>query len=104
MFLPPPAAGQLSGLNKWLSAFVTSTNTHIQAFFAAVEALSVGSMGTLTHVNLSYYKGFTNITNSSGRERAVPKYRDTALVETVTSYATKQTIGSQKRRRTSTTP
>jgi hypothetical protein len=61
-------------------------------------------MGTLAHVNLSYYKGFTNVTNSSGRERAVPTYRDAALVDPVTGYFGKAIMGSQRRRRTSTTP
>ena len=86
------------------SSFVTSMNSQVADFFAAVGALSVGSVGTLQHVNLSYYKGFTNNTNSSGRERAVPTYRPTALHDNVLGYATKTIIGSQRRRRTSTSP
>jgi hypothetical protein len=81
---------------------VASSQTNIQNFFTAVEAISVGAVGALAHINLSYYSGFTNITNSSGRERAVPKYRATALHDLVNGYAVKKEIGSQKRRRTAT--
>lgn len=103
MFLPPPGTGALSGQNKWSSDFIGIVNAAMVAFMAEVEALSIGSMGTLVHVNLSYYKGFTNITNSSGRERAVPTYRTAALLDTVTGYSCKALIGSQRRRRNATT-
>jgi hypothetical protein len=88
----------------WSNAFVGDVNSGIEAFFTAVQALDVGAVGALAHVNLSYYKGFTNIANSSGRERAVPTYKTTASLDTITGYATKVVAGSQKRRRTSTTP
>jgi hypothetical protein len=103
MFLPPPNSSQMLDAGHWTSAYVTDVNTGIAAFMAEIEALSVGAVGTLAHVNLSYYKGFTNITNSSGRERAVPTYRATALVDTIEGYSTKAEIGSQKRRRVATT-
>lgn len=89
---------------NWTSGLVASVNTDIAAFFTALQALSVGAVGALTHINLSYYKGFTNVVNSSGRERAVPTYRATALSDTITGYFAKQEFGSQKRRRTSSTP
>jgi len=103
MFLPPPTVGALGSPARWSSTFLTGAATAVPAFFAEVVALSVGAVGALAHVNLSYYQGFTNITNSSGRERAVPKYRATALVDQVNGYATKGVVGSQKRRRTATT-
>jgi hypothetical protein len=93
-----------SSLSSWTGGFVTAVNSGIAAFFTAVEALSVGAVGALRHVNLSYYAGFTNHTNTSGRERAVPTYRATAVHDNVTSYAAKVEYGSQRRRRTSTTP
>lgn len=104
MYLPPGTTANQADDSHWSGAFLTSVNSAINSFISAIEALSVGSMGTLAHVNLSYYKGFTNITNSSGRERAVPTYRSTALTDTIQSYAAKAVIGSQRRRRTSTTP
>lgn len=103
MFLPPPNNSAQLDAGHWSSSFVTTASTAFGAFMTANEAISVGAVGALAHVNLSYYKGFTNITNSSGRERAVPTYRDTALVDTVEGYAVKAEIGSQKRRRLATT-
>lgn len=102
MFLPPPDETALANGGQWSDAQVAATQTSVIAFFAEIAGLSVGAVGALTHINLSYYSGFTNITNSSGRERAVPKYRATALSDVVNSYAAKKTIGSQKRRRTAT--
>lgn len=103
MFLPPPDDTALGSVDKWSNTFVGTVNTAFAAFMSEVSGLSVGSMGSLAHVNLSYYKGFINVTNSSGRERAAPTYRDTALLDTVTGYACKAVVGSQRRRRTATT-
>lgn len=103
MFLPPSETSNLADGSHWTSSFLTSVNTAMTAFMAEIEALSVGAVGALGHVNLSYYQGFKNITNSSGRERAVPTYRNTALLDVVQGYAAKSVVGSQRRRRTSTT-
>lgn len=103
MFLPPGAEADLTNQAHYNSTYVTAVNTGIAAFMAALEALSIGAMGTLAHVNLSYYSGFRNITNSSGRERAVPVYRPTALHDVISGYSCKTLVGSQRRRRTATT-
>jgi len=103
MFLPPPDDSSLTSIDKYSSTFVGTVNTAFAAFMSEITALSIGSMGALAHINLSYYQGFKNITNSSGRERAAPTYRNTALVDQVTGYSTKAVIGSQRRRRTATT-
>lgn len=104
IYIPPGNDSDLLTEVSWQASYLSDVNTGVAAFVAAIEALSVGSVGTLTHVNLSYYSGFTNITNSSGRERAVPTYRETALHDDITGYAAKTILSSQKRRRTSTTP
>jgi hypothetical protein len=104
MFIPPPSVGAQEDSAHWTSTFITLSNTQVTAFFTAVAALSVGSTGTLGHVNLSYYQGFKNVTNSSGRTRAAPTYRPLALLDPVTGYATKGVLGSQRRRRIATTP
>jgi hypothetical protein len=103
MFLPGPSMAQMQDSAHWTTGYVSSVQTAVGAFFTAVEALSIGAVGQLTHVNLSYYKSFTNVTNSSGRTRAAPKYRDVALVDTIESYIVKAVVGSQRRRRTATT-
>lgn len=103
-FYPFGVEADLATQSQWSGTFLSSVNAAMAAFFTAIEGLSVGSMGTLAHVNLSYYSGFTNHTSTSGRSRAVPTYRATALLDTVTGYFAKSVLGSQKRRRTSTTP
>jgi len=103
MFLPPSNTGNLADQSHWQPAWLTDLNTYMSGFIAEIAALDVGSVGTLAHVNLSYYQGFKNITNSSGRTRAVPTYRDAALVDTINGYSAKGVLGSQKRRRTATT-
>lgn len=104
MYLPPGITADYSNDNQWLSEYISAVNTGVTAFFSAIEALSIGSMGTLQHVNLSYYKGFTNRTLPSGREKSFPTYRDTAQHDNVVGYSCKAVMGSQRRRRTSTTP
>lgn len=103
-FLPNGVESDLLNQSTYQTEYISATNTAFAAFMTANVTSPPGAMGTLAHVNLSYYKGFTNITNSSGRERAVPTYRATAIHDPVTGYSCKATIGSQKRRRTSSTP
>jgi hypothetical protein len=104
MYLPPAGTEAMLNQDKFAPSYVASVSSGMQAFFTALAGFSVGAMGTLKHVNLSYYKGFTNIENSSGRERAVPTYRTAALLDPVQGYVGKQVISSQRRRRTATTP
>jgi hypothetical protein len=105
MFFPAASHNELADPGHWSSAYVGGVGTAVGNFFAAVEASSVGSMGTLTHVNLSYYDGFVNTTNPvTGRTRAIPKYRSTALHDNITGYFAKALLGTQKRRRAATTP
>lgn len=103
MFMPAPGAGAQLDAGHFNPDYISSLNAGFAAFMAEITALDIGSMGALAHVNLSYYKGFTNITNSSGRERAVPTYRDAALLDLIVGYSTKAVIGSQRRRRAATT-
>ncbi len=94
MYFPPATESGQNNDSTWSSSLITAVNSAFSSFFTAIEALSIGSMGTLAHVNLSYYQGFTNITNSSGRERAVPTYRAVAKTDPVVGYAMKAVIGS----------
>lgn len=104
MYLPGGVFSDLEDISHWTADYVAAVNTAVAAFFAAIEADSQGPLTGMHHVNLSYYKGFTNVTNSSGRERAAPTYRAAALLDTVTGYSAKLVVGSQRRRRTSTSP
>lgn len=104
MFIPPAVTADLANPAEYLSASVSGFLATWNLFIDEVTALSVGTMGTLVHINLSYYSGFTNVTNSSGRTRAAPKYRALAKSDPITGYNVKPVLGSQRKRRTSTTP
>jgi hypothetical protein len=87
---------------QWKAALVASVEAGFAAFIAAIVGSTFGASTVANHVNLSYKHGFTNIANSSGRERAVPTYRATATHDAVTGYIGKALFGSQRRRRSST--
>lgn len=89
---------------EWTTTLTAAALTNFTAFIAAVVALSEPSINMQNHVNLSYYQGFKNITNSSGRERAAPTYRTTAKHDVITGYSFDQRMGSQRRRRSSLSP
>ncbi|MBA0083754.1 MAG: hypothetical protein HRJ53_02045, partial [Acidobacteria bacterium Pan2503] len=103
IYLPPGGGGDLVDNAHWSSSFISTTNTNVAGFFGAIEALSVGAIGTLAHVLLSYFHGFTNETDSSGRAEAVPNYKATATHDVVTGYSAKSLVSTQRRRRTATT-
>jgi hypothetical protein len=105
-YLPPMCEADLIDQGHYDPSILSGISTAVGAFFSQIEALSIGSLGTLAHVNLSYYHGYET---SSPPWRGPgfkypPKYRATALHDVVTSYSAKGVVGSQKRRRTSTTP
>jgi len=103
MFVPPATQSQLQDGAHWTDAYVADMILQCGNFFSEIEGDTVGSMGSLSHVNVSYYSGYNNVPFPSGRTKVVPKYRATALVDTVTGYLAKKELSSQRRRRVATT-
>jgi hypothetical protein len=84
---------------QWTGAFVSAFQTGVDAFFTAALAAGWSGAGTLTHVNVSYYSGFTVITNPiTHRARNVPTLRVAPLIDQVTSTITRTSLGTQRRR------
>lgn len=104
IYLPPPSSGVQVSAAKWTNTFVTDLNNGFGAFITELNGLSIGAMGTLAHVNVSYYQGYTNVEIPGSRAYAQPKYRDIALIDSIVGYSAKAEISSQRRRRTATTP
>jgi hypothetical protein len=104
MFCPPASHAELADPGHWGPTTATNHAIALGNMMGDIEGLSIGSMGTLAHVNLSYYKGYTNVEIPGKRAKAIPTYRATALHDVVTSYIGKQLVGSQRRRRAATTP
>jgi hypothetical protein len=94
--------GQSTNLDNpqlWTDAFVGGLQTSMETFFAAVLADVWPGGGPLSHVNVSYFHGFTVVTNpTTGRARNVPTVRATPLVDTVSSLVVRKHIGTQRRR------
>lgn len=109
MYFPPSPNDNLADQSHWASGLITSFNAAVGAFFAEIEALTIGSMGTLDHVNVSYYHGFDKNQPPAGKWRGPgykypPLPRSTPLFDSVEGYSTKALVGSQRRRRAATTP
>lgn len=104
IYLPAGVESDLLDASKWGTSFVNTVVTDFTNFITAVKAISLGTIAIQNHVNLSYYQGFHNVTNSSGRTRAAPTYRSpNAVHDNIISYIGRQVVGSQRRRRTATT-
>lgn len=103
IYLPAGVEADLLDASKWGAGFMNTVQTDFTSFITAVKAISLPSLAIANHVNLSYYQGFHNVTNSSGRTRAAPTYRSpNAIHDNIQSYIPKQVVGSQRRRRTAT--
>jgi hypothetical protein len=97
-YLVGVAATSLQTQSTWTTAFQSSLATGFGAFITASEATPPVSIGALTHVNVSYFFGFTNKTFPSMRIHPVPTLRGTPLVDPVVSYSANPIVGSQRRR------
>lgn len=98
-YWPFGVAADLTDRRNWSTTFTGAVNTGINAFFTAVVAAGWAGAGTLTHVNVSYYKGFTVVTSpTTGRARNIPTLRVTPTVDAVTATLARGSIGSQRRR------
>lgn len=81
--------------NAWIAAIVADYITYINACTANTNPAAIG---TITHVSVSYFQGFTNHTYPSGRVKPIPTPRSTPLVDTIVNIAGNATPGSQRRR------
>lgn len=83
----------------WAGAFLTSINSSLPAFIAALVAAVWSGGGTLSQVNVSYYHGFTVVTDPvTGRARNKPTLRVSPTIDAVTSIVARASIGTQRRR------
>jgi hypothetical protein len=91
--------------SHWTQALHDAVQTGVTAFFAQVAASSITGLGTVKHINLSYYKGYEPRTTGGGQTTFKPKYRtDNAKSDVVFSYIPRAELSSQRRRRVATTP
>lgn len=83
----------------WGATAVTAFDNGLDALFTSIFAAGWTGAGTLTHVNVSYYSGFTVVTNPiTGRARNVPTLRVAPVVDAVVSTTIRSSFGTQRRR------
>ena len=83
----------------WDPTFVSTIEGAWAALISEYAAGVWSSGGTITHVNVSYFEGFTVVISpTTGRARNIPSRRSPPLVDDVLTYAGRTRIGSQRRR------
>jgi hypothetical protein len=98
-YLPLGDLSVLQDGQNWLPSFVNNVNAALAALVGDIAVTNSGGCSLQNLVNVSYYSGFTVVTNPvSGRARNVPKLRVAPVVDDVTSWTAEQRFASQRRR------
>lgn len=98
-YWPMGVQADLLNTRLWSTTFTGSVLTAMNAYFAALIAAGWTGAGTLSQVNVSYYNGFTVVTNPiTHRARNVPTVRVSPTIDAVTSITPRQYVGTQRRR------
>lgn len=98
-FFPFGVSSDIAAGGGWAGAITTPAATAIVAFYSDVAGLGWTGSGTLSHTNVSYYSGFTVVTNPiTHRARNVPTPRGAPVIDQVIAYAVEPGIASQRRR------
>jgi hypothetical protein len=98
-YWPLGAGAVLTNPQRWDSGFIASCQTNIDAFFTGVFASPWSGAGSVSHVNVSYFEGFTVVTDPiTGRARNVPTLRGTPVVDAVVATVARLRVGTQRRR------
>lgn len=99
VFLPAGIRSDIQSMQTWNNTFIAALQSGWAAFMAGVLSSGWTGASTLTHVNVSYYSGFTVVTDpTTHRARNKPTLRGTPTVDTVVAYGIETGIGSQRRR------
>lgn len=98
-YQPFGVEADLAGQQNWASAFISSVETGWTAFATEVIGAGASPATLVNQVNVSYYEGFTVITNPiTHRARNVPTVRATPVVDNVTGISMNPRPGTQRRR------
>jgi hypothetical protein len=98
-YWPFGVAGDLTTVQHWSNAFVAEFTASLVVFFGFIVGAGWAAAGTLDHVNVSFYHGFTVVTNpSTGRARNVPTLRGAPIIDAVVGIVGRARVGSQRRR------
>lgn len=98
IYFPGLVTSDLQDDNTWKGTTISAWLAAMAAFDAAISAAVPSGLSSLTPVNVSFYDGFTNFLEPSGRYRARPTTRSSPLVDLIAGYAVNPQVGSQRRR------
>jgi hypothetical protein len=100
MYLSALTDADQTDMQTWSPTALANLVAAFEDFIAdVISALETAYTSTgATHVNVSYYDGFENITYPSGRTYARPKLRTSPVTDNVISYSANPKIASQRRR------
>lgn len=99
LYLPGPTTAAMFDPQRWTGTFIAAYQANLNSFFTAVQGFSSGATFMESHVNVSYYSGFTSVQDPTTlRWRNVPTKRVTPLVDNVINTTVNAKIGSQRRR------
>lgn len=94
---------KMAATGIWNTSFTAALQSDWAAFITACEASPPTNIGAMTHVNVSYFAGFTNKTFPSGRTHPVSTLRGTPMVDAINSYSINPNPASQRRRNVQST-
>ena len=98
-YWPEGVSLDLGTLQTWTVDFVTEAQAQHDGFWAAVSDAGWSGAGTITPINISYFSGFTVVTNpTTGRARNVPTLRGAPVVDAITARRCRTKVGTQRRR------
>jgi hypothetical protein len=98
IYIPGTTNSHLTNSTQWSGAGITLYFGAYSTFVAAVIAGAPGGLGTVDHVAVSYYHGFTVSAPPGKRAKNIPTLRVTPLVDAVVNLASNATPGNQRRR------
>lgn len=98
MYLAVGVTSDLGTGNSWDAAFISLVPTQWVNFLAGFELSPWGGATLGKQVNVSYFAGYENVTYPSGRIKAVPSFRPTPVVDTISAFSLNKQVGSQRRR------
>lgn len=99
VYLAGATATNIQAGGTWDPTYLGNRVGNYIAFINAATTTPGGTaIGAITHVNVSYFSGFTNHTFPSGRVHAIPTPRVTPLVDAINGHVGNPIPASQRRR------
>jgi hypothetical protein len=98
-YWPVGTISDIETSQDWTDAFLSSVDSGLGSFFTGVTANPWSGGGTLKHVNVSYFHGFTSVEDPiTHRWRNIPTARGVPVVDEITQLIARKRFGSQRRR------